>query len=125
MDIQTLLAGYYNQAMADRKAGRSDSAAQLIAAAASRYNTDPEVRLLAAESMLLDQKNPKGALDALATLEPSAQLRIRKGMLQADAFEALGQKDAAIAVLQALVSQAPNARVQQRIDQLQGKTPAP
>lgn len=120
-----LLAGYYNQAMADRKAGRSDSAAQLIGAAASRYNTDPEIRLLAAESMLLDQKNPKGAIDALAALEPPPQLRIRKGMLQADAFEALGQKDAAIAVLQALVSQTPNARVQQRIDRLQGKTPAP
>ena len=30
-DIERLLlAGYYNQAMADRKAGRSDSAAQLI-----------------------------------------------------------------------------------------------
>ena len=58
-------------------------------------------------------------------LEPPPQLRIRKGMLQADGFEALGQKDAAIAVLQALVSQTPNVRVQQRIDRLQGKAPAP
>jgi uncharacterized membrane protein len=120
-----LLAGYYNQAMADRKAGRSASAAQLIGAAVSRYSTDPEVRLLGAESMLLDQKNPKGAIDALAAMEPPPQLRIRKGMLQADGFEALGQKDAAIAVLQALVSQTPNVRVQQRIDRLQGKAPAP
>jgi len=117
-----LLAGYYNQAMADRKAGRSDSAAQLIKDAAARYNGDPEVRLLAAESLLLDQKDAQGAIDALAALEPPPQLRIRKGMLQADAFEALGQKDAAIAVLQALVSQTPNARVQQRIDRLQGKS---
>lgn len=124
-DIERLLlAGYYQQAMADRKAGRSDSAAQLIADAAKRYNADPEVRLLAAESLLLDQKNPQAALDALATLEPPPQLRIRRGMLQADAFEALGQKDAAIAVLQGLVAQAPNARVQQRIDRLQGKSPA-
>ena len=119
-----LLAGYYNQAMADRKAGRSDSAAQLIKDAATRYNSDPEVRLLAAESLLLDQKNAQAAIDALASLEPPPQLRIRKGMLQADAFEALGQKDAAIAVLQAIVSQTPNARVQQRIDRLQGKSPA-
>jgi uncharacterized membrane protein len=119
-----LLAGYYNQAMADRKAGRLDSAAQLIKDAATRYNSDPEVRLLAAESLLLDQKNAQGAIDALAALEPPPQLRIRKGMLQADAFEALGQKDAAIAVLQAVVSQTPNARVQQRIDRLQGKSPA-
>jgi uncharacterized membrane protein len=120
-----LLAGYYNQAMADRKAGRLDSAAQLIKDAATRYNADPEMRLLAAESLLLDRKNAQGAIDALGALEPPPQLRIRKGMLQADAFEALGQKDAAIAVLQALVSQTPNARVQQRVDRLQGKTPAP
>jgi hypothetical protein len=33
----------------------------------------------------------------------------------------MGQKDAAIAVLQTLNSPTPNARVQQRIDQLQGK----
>ena len=56
---------------------------------------------------------------------PAAQLPTRKGMLQADAFEALGQKDAAISVLQALVSQTPYATVQQRIDLLQGKSPAP
>jgi uncharacterized membrane protein len=124
-DIERLLlAGYYHQAMADRKAGRSESAAQLIAAAADRYNTDPEMRLLAAESQLIDRKNPQAALDVLASLDPPAQLRIRRGMLQADAFEALGQKDAAIAVLQALVAQTPNARVQQRLDKLQGKTPA-
>jgi predicted Zn-dependent protease len=124
-DIERLLlAGYYHQAMADRKAGRSDSAAQLIAAAASRYGGDPEVRLLAAESLLLDQKNAKGAIDALSSLDVTPQLRVRKGMLQADAFEALGQKDAAIALLQTLVGQTPNPRVQQRIDQLQGKAPA-
>lgn len=124
-DIERLLlAGYYHQAMADRKAGRSDSAAQLIAAAASRYSGDPEVRLLAAESLLLDQKNAKGAIDALSSLDVSPQLLVRKGMLQADAFEALGQQDAAIALLQTLVAQTPNPRVQQRIDQLQGKAPA-
>lgn len=124
-DIERLLlAGYYHQAMADRKAGRLDSAAQLVTAAAARFGSDPEVRLLAAESLLLDQKNAKGALDALAAVEPPPQLRVRKVMLQADAFEALGQQDAAIAVLQALVAQTPNARVQQRIDRLQGKGPA-
>ena len=125
-DIERLLlAGYYHQAMADRKVGRSDSAAQLLTAAVNRFGSDPEVRLIGAESMLLDQKNAKGALDTLAGFEPPPQLRVRKAMLQADAFEALGQKDAAIAVLQATVSQTPNARVQQRIDKLLGKTPAP
>ena len=118
-----LLAGYYQQAMVDRKAGRSDSAAQLISDAVKRYGSDPEIKIVAAESMLLDRKNPKAALDALAAFEPPPQLRIRKAMLQADAFEASGQKDAAIAVLQATVAQTPNTRVQQRIDRLQGKTP--
>ncbi len=113
-----LLTGYYQQAMADRKAGKADAAAQLISQASARFGSDPEVRLVAAESMLLDQKNPKAAIDALAALDPPPQLRIRKGLLQADAFEAMGQKDAAIAVLQALVSQTPNGRVQQRIDKL-------
>lgn len=123
-DIERLLlTGYYQQAMADRKAGRSESAAQLINDAAKRYGSDPEVKLVAAESILLDQKNPKGAIDALASMEPPPALKVRRGMLQADAFEAMGQKDAAVAVLQALVSQTPNARVQQRIDRLQGKSP--
>jgi uncharacterized membrane protein len=116
-----LLAAYYQKAMADRKAGRSQSASQLLKDAATRYGSDPEVRLVAAESILLDEKNPKGAIDALASIDPPPQLRVRKAMLQADAFEAIGQKDAAIAVLQAIVSQTPNPRVQQRIDQLQGK----
>jgi len=120
-----LLAGYYNLAMADRKAGRSDSAAQLIKDAATRFGSDPEVRLAAAESILLDQKNAQAAIAALAAFDPPAALRIRKGMLQADAFEALGQKDAAIAVLQTIAQQTPNARVQQRLDKLQGRTPAP
>ena len=115
-----LLAGYYQKAMADRKAGRSESAAQLIADAARRHSSDPELKLVAAESLLLDQKNPQAAIDALASMDPPAALRIRRGMLQADAFEALGQKDAAIAVLQALVAQTPNARVQQRLDRLKG-----
>jgi uncharacterized membrane protein len=124
-DIERLLlTGYYQQAMADRKAGRLDSAAQLITQAANRFGTDPEIRLVAAESILLDQKNPQGAIDALAAMEPPPQLRIRRGTLQADAFEAMGQKDAAIAVLQALVAQTPNARVQQRIDRLKGGAPA-
>ena len=123
-DIERLLlTGYYQQAMADRKAGRSESAAQLISDAAKRYGSDPEIKLVAAESILLDQKNPKGAIDALASMEPPPALKVRRGMLQADAFEAMGQKDAAVAVLQALVSQTPNARVQQRIDRLQGKSP--
>jgi hypothetical protein len=51
-------------------------------------------------------------------------LRVRVAGLQADAYLALNQKDKAIGALEALVAQAPNPRVQQRIDALKaGKTP--
>jgi uncharacterized membrane protein len=118
-----LLAGYYHQAQAARAAGRSAEAAELIAAAARRFASDPEVRLLAAESMLLDQKNPQAALEALAAIEPPGETRlhVRRAVLHADAFEAMGQIEQAIAALQQAVDRAPNPRVQQRIDALKGK----
>ena len=53
-----LLAGYYHQAMSDRKAGRNEDAAALLTAAAKRFPSDPEVAMLAAESKLVDDKNP-------------------------------------------------------------------
>ncbi|MEQ1574691.1 MAG: hypothetical protein ABL993_10645, partial [Vicinamibacterales bacterium] len=116
-----LLAGYYHQSLADRKAGRADQAAALIAAAAERFGSDPEVRMLAAESMLIDRKNPQGAIDALAALEvpqDNRVLRIQRAMLLADAFEAAGRKDAAIAALEPVLAAFPNPRIQQRLDAL-------
>jgi uncharacterized membrane protein len=116
-----LLAGYYHQAQADRKAGHADRASELIAAAAKRFPSDAEVQLLAAESLIVDQKDPQKAADALAAItvpENNRILRTRKASLQADAFEALGRKDKAIAALQPIVDAAPNPRVQQRIDAL-------
>jgi uncharacterized membrane protein len=119
-----LLAGYYHQAQVDRKAGRTAEAAEIMAAAARRFPTDPEVRLLMAESILVDTKDAQGALDALAATEVPAgdmRLRVRRALLQADAFEAMGQIDRALAALQPIVAQAPNPRVQQRIDALKSK----
>lgn len=119
-DVERLLiAGVYHQSQADRKAGRADDAGSLIALAAKRFSGDVELQLLAAESMLLDQKNPQGALDALAVIIPPQGNRIlvtRKATLQADAYEAAGQKDQAIAALEAVVTAFPNPRLQQRID---------
>lgn len=116
-----LLAGYYHQAMADRQAGRAAQAADLIAQAAKRFPSDPEVGMLAAESLLVDQKNPQGAIDALAALQVPADNRFmafRKATLQADAYEAAGQKDAAIAALEGILKTFPNPRIQQRIEAL-------
>lgn len=126
-DVERLLvAGAYHQSQVDRKAGRSEDAASLIAFAAARFPADVELQLLAAESLLLDRRNPQGTIDALAAITPppgNRQLAVRKAGLQADAFEALGQRDAAVAVLEAvLASGPPNARLQSRVDAL--KQPA-
>jgi uncharacterized membrane protein len=124
-----LLAGLYHQSLQDRKAGYRDQAAELVTLAARRFPGDTEVRLLAAESLLIDQRNVQGAIDALAAVEVPADnrvLRTRRAMLQADAFEAAGQKDAAIAVLQPLVEAFPNnARLKERLDTLRGAGAAP
>jgi uncharacterized membrane protein len=117
-----LLAGLYQQAVQDRRAGRPQAAAELFAMAAKRFPADTEVRLFAAESLLLDSRNTQAAIDALAAIDVPADnqiLRIRRASLQADAFEAAGQKDAAIAVLQPIAEAYPNnARVKQRLDAL-------
>jgi uncharacterized membrane protein len=123
-DVERLLvAATYHQVQADRKAGRAADAASLAAQTARRFPADVEMQLFAAESVLVDQKNPAGALEALAAVTPPEGNRIlagRKATLQADAYEAAGQKDQAIAVLEKAVAQFPNPRMQQRLDTLKG-----
>lgn len=125
-DVERLmLAGLYQQAMLDRKQGNAQAAAELLALAARRLPADSEVRLLAAESLLLDGGNPQGAIEALAAIEvaPDAErLRARRAMVQADAFLATGQKDAAIAVLQPIAEAFPGqTAVTQRLDELRAQ----
>ncbi|HZM52195.1 MAG TPA: DUF2231 domain-containing protein [Vicinamibacteria bacterium] len=114
-----LVAGVYNQAQADRKAGRPGDAAALVSAIAPRFATDPNVQVMAAESALLDRKDPGAALDILgrtAVPQDNARLRIRHGLLMADALEAAGRPDAARATLQQLASAFPtNGRIKQRL----------
>jgi uncharacterized membrane protein len=123
-DVERLLvAATYHQAQADRKAGRAEDAAGLIAQTAKRFPADPEMQMFAAESLLLDQKNAPAAIDALAAVTPPEGNRIligRKATLQADAYEAAGQKDQAIAVLEKAVAAFPSPRMQQRLDALKG-----
>jgi uncharacterized membrane protein len=124
-DVGHLLrAGLYQQALADRQAGNAAAAAALFEIAAQRFSADVEVQLARAESLMLDRKDPTAALQALRAITPpvdSPSIRIRHGMLTADALEAAGQREGAIATLQQLVAAVPNARVQQRLDQLTGK----
>lgn len=116
-----LVAGAYHQAMADREAGKNAEAAELITMVTKRFPGDPEMQMFAAESLLRDGKNAQAAIDALAAVNPPDGNRIligRKATLQADAYEAAGQKDQAIAVLEKAMAAFPNPRTQQRIDKL-------
>jgi tetratricopeptide (TPR) repeat protein len=122
------MAGYYHQALAERKAGNAAGAAALFTEAARRFPSDPEVQMFAAQSLLVDQKNPQGAIDALAAVRLPADNRFmhfQYATLQADAFEAAGQKDAAIAALQKVAEAFPNPRLQQRIDTLRTGNSSP
>jgi hypothetical protein len=117
-----LLAGLYNGAQSERKAGRHDEASKLMALAAERHPNDAEVQLAAAESLLLDRKDPRAAIEKLRSVQPpqdDRSLRIRHGMLTADALEAAGQKEGAAAVVQALVTEYPDVvRLKQRLETL-------
>jgi uncharacterized membrane protein len=117
-----LLAGLYNQAMADRKAGRHAEANELITMMARRFPGDTTVQLLNAESLSLDAKKyPEAlaALDAVKTAPTDARLGARKANLRADIFLAMGQRDSARAVLTAAVTAFPNnTRLKARLDSL-------
>jgi uncharacterized membrane protein len=117
-----LLAGLYNGAQAERKAGRPQEAAKLLTLAGERHPNDPEVQLVAAESLLLDRKDSHAALEKLRAIQPPREnrsLRIRHGLLTADALEASGQKDGAAAVVQTLVTEYPDvARLKERLETL-------
>ena len=114
-------AGLYQQALADRQAGRVQEASRLLDQAALRFPDDVEVKLAQAESILLDRKDPAGALSALQAIRTPADnrpIRARHALLTADALVASGQRDGAIAVLQQVLAEAPSPRVQQKLDEI-------
>jgi uncharacterized membrane protein len=117
-----LLAGIYQQAQTDRAAGNHADAAALIALAKQRHPQDPEIQLLAAQSLLLDKNDPQAALDALDQIDipnDNARLRIQRGFLAADALEASGNKAEARSRLEALQEEFPNnGRLRRRLDEL-------
>jgi uncharacterized membrane protein len=122
-----LVAGAYNQAQLDRKAGRTAEAGALVSAVAARFPSDPDVQVMAAESALLDRKDPETALAILghtAVPQENMRLRVRHGLLMADAHEAAGRPEAARATLQQLAAAFPqNGRIKQRLQG--GASPAP
>ena len=117
-----LVAGLYNESQVARKAGKGEDANRLIRILLDRNPADPTTRLMWAESLLLDLKNPAGALAALdsTTVRPDdARLRPRRDMLAADALRQSARPDSARMVLQALATQFPaNVRVKAKLDSL-------
>jgi predicted Zn-dependent protease len=116
-------AGLYQQALADRQAGRLQEASRLLDQAALRFPDDVELKLAQAESLLLDRKDQAAALGALQAITPPADnrpIRVRHALLTADALTASGQRDGAIAVLKQVLAEAPSPRVQQKLDELTG-----
>ncbi|HLZ46343.1 MAG TPA: DUF2231 domain-containing protein [Gemmatimonadales bacterium] len=110
------LAGIYQRAVQARTQHDSSRAAELFAELAKQFPNDTNVRLLAAESLLHDKKDPRGALGLLAGIRPTSDnrfLSVRVGFLKSDAYVAAGKPDSARAVLQQLGTQFP--QMQQRI----------
>ena len=122
-DVSRLLtAGLYNESQAARKAGKGDDANRLIQMLVDRNPTDLTTRLMWAESLLLDKKDPNAALTALDSVQvkaDDARFRPRRDMLVADALRQAGRVDSARAVLQATAAQFPaNVRVKAKLDSL-------
>jgi len=122
-DVSRLLtAGLYNEAQVQRKAGKGEDANRLIQMLAERNPTDVTTRLMWAESLLLDRKDPAATLATLdsVTVRPDdARLRPRHDMLAADALRQAGRTDSARVVLQALATQFPaNPRIKAKLDSI-------
>jgi uncharacterized membrane protein len=122
-DVDRLLvAGLYQKAMADRKAGDSAAAAVLIAELVTRYPADTDIQLLGIESLLTDKKDAKAALAALQKLPAfpdSGRARTRRDMLAADAYAAAGHVDSARAILTRLAAVFPqNQRIKDKLAHL-------
>jgi uncharacterized membrane protein len=120
-DVRNLLvAGLYHNARLARDAGKKDEAARLTDELMLQMPDDPTVRFLGVESQIKDRGEPRAALLTLAAMDLPAddvRLQMRKAMLSADAYRALGAPDSATAMLQALVQRYPdNPRVKAMVE---------
>jgi uncharacterized membrane protein len=117
-----LVAGLYNESQIARKAGKGEDANRLIKMLVDRNPGDVTTRLMWAESLMLDTKNPNAALttlDSITVRPDDARMRPRRDMLVADALRQAGRTDSARVVLQALATQFPaNVRVKAKLDSL-------
>lgn len=128
-DLERLfLASSYHQAMAARRGGQAQQAAGLLADAAKRWPSETSLQLMAAESLNVDGKDPRAALEAVAAVAVPADnraLRMQKASIIADAHLAAGEPNQAVAALEEVARTFPNPRLQQRIDALKSAAPKP
>ena len=112
-DVRRLLvAGLYNNAQLDRRAGQHAAAADLVDQLQRMMPGDTGVRLLHIQSLVRDRKDPQQALAALDSISVPAgnrRLYFQKAMLQAEALDSAGMRDSARAVLTALKKEIPQA----------------
>lgn len=107
-----LIAGLYNNAMLDRKAGNSEAAAARIDELQRMLPADTGVRIMRIESQVRDQKNSAAALAALDSLNVAPSNRrvyMQTKLLRAEALDLAGQRDSARAILEALKTEIPQA----------------
>lgn len=108
-----LIAGLFHQARVARDSSRFDESARLTEELVRQAPDDPNVRLLGAESLLRDRKDPNAALAAIAAIPVPPDSRffaVEKDLLASEALAAAGQKDSARALLNALAQKFPNSR---------------
>ena len=117
-----LLAGLYNRAQLSRSEKNAEAAAQGFTALAATFPSDPTIKLLAVESMLIDRKDPAAALTALAKIPVPADTErtyTRYHLDKANAFVGVGKKDSARAVLTALQAKFPTSqRIKSELEKL-------
>jgi uncharacterized membrane protein len=111
-DVRRLLvAGLYNNAMLDRKAGNAEAAARFDELE-RMLPADTGALILRIQSQVRDRKDAGAALaalDSLAVAPENRRLYMQKSMLQAEALDLAGQRDSARTVLTALKAAIPQA----------------
>jgi len=117
-----LIAGLYNQATRERAAGRSENAGRLTAEMLRARPDDPELRMAYAQSLLSDMHDPQATLEQLSrisVLPDDRNTDIRKNLLAAEAWVAIGMPDSARAVLEPLLERYPTVtRIKARLDSI-------
>jgi len=118
-----LMAGLYNESRLERRDGGNAGAARLVDMMVAQFPDDPDVKMLKVESLIVDLKDGRGALELLATLSSSNNPRtqIRKALYESDAYALLSMPDSARAALKSLPERFQQSRmVKDRLEKLGG-----